>query len=304
MCTTTKAMLKAFGCCVQRWPNQPGVQYYGRGPMQLSWNYNYGQFSNVFGVSSYNSKMELLKDPDSVAREGYIAMAAGIWFYMTPQDPKPSMHDVMTGNFEPNSIDNENNIKASFGTTTNIINGGLECGYAGDKQRSRGEYYTEWLKFFNLPAEGDLECANQPNRFPDGGSGDVAMYYDESWGGETACQVVTWMTQYSVAARDDYKRCVCDKFGAGEADCPLADGEPEPDPEPAPEPSPEPEPQPDPSPPDEWKTWADLQEIRDNPHYSESSYSRTLYQVDRELSFLESKLTELYTIAYDNKLIQ
>lgn len=125
------------------------------------------------------------------------------------------------------------------------------------------------------------------------------MYYEQSWGGETACQVVSYMTQYSVAARDDYKRCVCDKFGAGEADCPLDDGEPEPQPRPDPEPSPEPDPS-----PDVWKTWADLQEIREKPHYSESSYSRTLYQVDRELSFLESKLTELYTVAYENNLIQ
>jgi len=28
--------------------------------------------------------MELLSDPDRVARDGYVAMAAGIWFYMTP----------------------------------------------------------------------------------------------------------------------------------------------------------------------------------------------------------------------------
>ena len=38
------------------------------------------------------------------------------------------MHDVMTGNFEPNDVDLQNNIKASFGTTTNILNGGVECG--------------------------------------------------------------------------------------------------------------------------------------------------------------------------------
>ena len=44
------------------------------------------------------------------------------------------MHDVMTGNFVPNSIDLENNITAAFGTTTNIINGVQECGKnAGDK---------------------------------------------------------------------------------------------------------------------------------------------------------------------------
>jgi hypothetical protein len=38
------------------------------------------------------------------------------------------MHDVMTGFFVPNAIDLSKNIKASFGTTINIINGGLECG--------------------------------------------------------------------------------------------------------------------------------------------------------------------------------
>ena len=42
--------------------------------------------------------------------------------------PKPSMHDVMTGFFTPDSVDLADNITASFATTINIINGGLECG--------------------------------------------------------------------------------------------------------------------------------------------------------------------------------
>lgn len=29
------------------WPPTDGMKYYGRGPFQLSWNYNYGQFSTV-----------------------------------------------------------------------------------------------------------------------------------------------------------------------------------------------------------------------------------------------------------------
>lgn len=70
--------------------------------MQLSWNYNYGQFSNIFVESRYDSKMELLEHPEYVHQDGYTAFAAGLWFYMTPQDPKPSMHDVMTGFFTPN----------------------------------------------------------------------------------------------------------------------------------------------------------------------------------------------------------
>ena len=100
-----KSDYKNYGWSNDAWPNQAGVQYYGRGPLQLSWNYNYGQFSNIFGVSTYNSKMTLLKDPDMVAREGNVAMAAALWFFMTPQDPKPSMHNVMIGNFKPNAID-------------------------------------------------------------------------------------------------------------------------------------------------------------------------------------------------------
>ena len=79
-----KSDYKSWNWSNTSWPNQSGVQYFGRGPMQLSWNYNYGQFSNVFSTDGYNSKMELLKDPGLVSRDGYVAMAAGLWFYMTP----------------------------------------------------------------------------------------------------------------------------------------------------------------------------------------------------------------------------
>ena len=51
-----------------------------------------------------------------------------MWFYMTPQVPKPSIHDVVTGYFIPNAYEESINIDGGFGTTTNIINGGLECG--------------------------------------------------------------------------------------------------------------------------------------------------------------------------------
>ena len=115
------------GWSQESWPSQPGKQYYGRGPFQLSYNYNYGQFSNIFAPSSYNSKLYLLENPDLLHEDGYLAMAAGIWFYMTPQDPKPSMHDVMTGFFVPKEKDIENGIGADFGTTINIINGAVEC---------------------------------------------------------------------------------------------------------------------------------------------------------------------------------
>ena len=138
------------------------MKYYGRGPLQLSWNYNYGQFSNIYGTSSYDSKLDLLKHPEKVHQDGKIAMAAAIWFYMTPQDPKPSMHDVMTGFFEPNQIDLDNNMEATFATTVNIINGGLECGkgFGYDKVVKRGEYFNHWLTYFDLDQESDLDCGD------------------------------------------------------------------------------------------------------------------------------------------------
>ena len=68
------------------------------------------------------------------------------------------MHDVMTGFFVPTAADTAANIGATFGTTTNIINGGLECNSWSEKARSRGEYYLEWLNFFGMPAETGLNC--------------------------------------------------------------------------------------------------------------------------------------------------
>merc|ERR1712176_996465 len=164
------------------WPSQNGVQYYGRGPMQLSWNYNYGQFSNIFVTSAYDSRLELLRDPARLNTDGWASMAAGLWFYMTPQDPKPSIHDVMTGFFEPNDIDLANNIGANFATTTNIINGGMECGQgigSNDAVEKRGTYFNKWLEFFGMPGESDTDCGDQPNLMPAGGAGDVSMYFDK-----------------------------------------------------------------------------------------------------------------------------
>jgi chitinase len=51
-----------------------------------------------------------------------------MWFYMTPQSPKPSMHEVATGFWKPNTKDGKADIDFGFGATINIINGGLECG--------------------------------------------------------------------------------------------------------------------------------------------------------------------------------
>ncbi len=106
------------------YPPAPGKSYHGRGPIQLSYNYNYGQVSEFL----FGDKNVLLANPEQIIQDGALAFQTAIWFWMTPQYPKPSAHDVMVGNWTPSNYDLERNRTPGFGMTINIINGGVECG--------------------------------------------------------------------------------------------------------------------------------------------------------------------------------
>lgn len=107
------------------YPPNPSKGYYGRGPIQLSWNYNYGQFSKFL----FNDASVLLNDPDSLQRDGVIAFQSALWFWMMPQCPKPSCHQVMHGSWVPQTgaYSASKMYQQGFAHTNNIINGGLEC---------------------------------------------------------------------------------------------------------------------------------------------------------------------------------
>jgi len=184
------------------------------------------------GTSTYNSKLTFLENPNLVHEDGALAFASSLWQHMTPKKPKPSVHDVVTGYFVPNSTDASANIVAnSFGTTINVVNGTGECGRLPESRRSetRSSYYSDWLAFFELPDENDLGCGSQPNHFPWGSASNVASHWHISSNGQ--CKPATWETPYSMYARDDYKRCVCDMFGEGADDCATAPPAPVPEPE-------------------------------------------------------------------------
>ncbi len=99
--------------------------YYGRGPIQLSWNYNYGQFSKFL----YNDVNVLLNNPDLIQEDGALAFKSAIWFWMMPQCPKPSCHQAMHDLLAPQTgvYTSSKMYKKGFAHTNNIINGGLEC---------------------------------------------------------------------------------------------------------------------------------------------------------------------------------
>jgi len=96
--------------------------------------------------------------------------------------------------------------------------------------------------------------------------------------------------------------------GAGEADCPddgESDGEAsedESDFEPETETESESESE---SEDDETIShFEELREIRESPHYEDGTESRTLYQVDREIDFIEEKLLEMYIAMQENNILQ
>lgn len=147
------------GLCTQycddgnaNFPCAPGETYHGRGPIQLSWNYNYGQAGAALGL-------DLLANPDLVTSDGTVAFRTALWFWMTPQAPKPSCHDVMTGGFTPSSTDLAAGRLPGFGLTIDIINGGIECGYARSASvTDRLGFYDRYTTLLGVAPGGNLDC--------------------------------------------------------------------------------------------------------------------------------------------------
>ncbi|XP_039843809.1 chitinase 1-like [Panicum virgatum] len=144
----------------KRWPCVAGKKYYGRGPIQISWNYNYGQAGEAEAIAA-----DLLSDPDMVARDAVVSFKTAVWFWMTPQAPKPSCHDVMTGQWSPSANDLAAGRVPGYGLTTNIINGGLECGFGGpdDRVENRIGFYKRYCDLLGVSYGDNLDCYNQRN---------------------------------------------------------------------------------------------------------------------------------------------
>jgi len=144
---------------VPEYPCVAGKGYHGRGPIQLSYNYNYGLFSKQF----LGDKMILLNDPDKVKKDGVLAFSSGLWFWMTAQDPKPSCHDALIGNWKPTAKDLACGRKAGFGVTINIVNGGVECHHKPMKKKTfhRVETYKIFCKKLGTTTGANLNCETQ-----------------------------------------------------------------------------------------------------------------------------------------------
>ncbi|HCU0294718.1 TPA: PKD domain-containing protein [Citrobacter sedlakii] len=203
----------------QTWPcgkDKDGdfLSYFGRGAKQLSYNYNYGPFSEAM----YGDVRVLLDTPELVA-DTWLNLASAIFFFAYPQPPKPSMLQVIDGTWQPNEHDKANGLVPGFGVTTQIINGGVECGGPTEiaQSQNRIKYYKEFANYLKVPVPADevLGCANM-KQFDEYGAGALKIYWEQDWGwsadtpdGKTyACQLVGYQTPFSAFKDGDYTKCV------------------------------------------------------------------------------------------------
>ncbi|MCH0539813.1 chitinase [Streptomyces sp. MUM 203J] len=114
--------------------------YYGRGPIQLSWNFNYKAAGDALGI-------DLLNNPWRVEREAPVAWKTALWYWNTQSGPGTmSGHHAMTTG-------------AGFGQTIRSINGALECDGGNPAQvQSRVTKYQQFTQLLGVPPGGGLYC--------------------------------------------------------------------------------------------------------------------------------------------------
>jgi predicted chitinase len=127
------------------YPCAAGQEYYGRGPMQISWNFNYGPAGAAIGQN-------LLANPDLVATNGVVTWQTALWYWMTQSGNSfETPHTAMT------------NGTPAFGETIESINGGIECGQASgslgyQEMENRVSLYQQFTTLFGVSPGGGLTC--------------------------------------------------------------------------------------------------------------------------------------------------
>ncbi|MBB4914754.1 glycoside hydrolase family 19 protein [Streptosporangium saharense] len=114
--------------------------YYGRGPIQLSWNFNYKAAGDALGI-------DLLRNPNLVQTDPAVAWKTGIWYWMTQNGPGTmTPHNAMVNG-------------AGFGETIRSINGALECNGGNPSQvQSRINSYQRFTQILGVTPGGNLSC--------------------------------------------------------------------------------------------------------------------------------------------------
>ncbi|MCG5220080.1 glycoside hydrolase family 19 protein [Streptosporangium soli] len=114
--------------------------YYGRGPIQLSWNFNYKAAGDALGIN-------LLSNPYLVQTDAAVAWKTALWYWNTQNGPGTmTPHNAMVNGH-------------GFGQTIRSINGSLECDGRNPAQvQSRIQSYQRFVQLLGTTPGGNLSC--------------------------------------------------------------------------------------------------------------------------------------------------
>ncbi|WP_413099146.1 chitinase [Streptomyces sp. Inha503] len=129
-CDTTRP----YGCPAGK------AAYFGRGPIQLSWNFNYKAAGDALGVN-------LLNKPSLVRTDAAISWKTALWYWTTQSGPgsMPAHKAMTTG--------------AGFGQTIRAINGAKECDGANPAQmQDRVNLYKKFTSLLGVAPGANLTC--------------------------------------------------------------------------------------------------------------------------------------------------
>jgi len=114
--------------------------YYGRGPLQISWNFNYEAAGQAIG-------QDLLDNPNLVSTNAAISWETALWYWMTQTGPGTmTAHNAMVNG-------------SGFGQTIWAINGSVECN-GGDtaEMQDRVNDYESFTSILGVSPGGNLTC--------------------------------------------------------------------------------------------------------------------------------------------------
>ncbi|MEV0739734.1 glycoside hydrolase family 19 protein [Streptomyces sp. NPDC050549] len=114
--------------------------YYGRGPLQISWNFNYKAAGDALGI-------DLLNNPWLVQNDSAVAWKTALWYWNTQSGPgSMTPHNAMVNG-------------AGFGQTIRSINGSVECDGKNPAQvQSRVDAYQRFTSILGTSTGANLYC--------------------------------------------------------------------------------------------------------------------------------------------------
>lgn len=116
------------------YPCAKGKSYYGRGPLQLSWNYNYG------GAGKY-LKLDFLQKPEMVSENATVSFQTAIWIWMKNSNSHTA---IVSGQ--------------GFGATLKSLNS-RACNDPA-QLKSTVDNYKLYCNFFGVDTGSNLESCN------------------------------------------------------------------------------------------------------------------------------------------------